>query len=218
MDSVENEPQQADAPVADQNASDNQDSEERQKMVPLHEVKKEREKRRRFERQVEELTEQVHRLTAAQARQEDPDFSEEELLSDLPGSIRKLRDQMGKRFDEALRNERIGISDEMARYAYEDYDDAIEQFKDMVREDPSLLERFQKSRAPAQFLYKTVKSKPQKRDLDSIIEERVMAELEKRSAKANLPKSVSTARGTGSVSGEYVPMTLEEMLRASKKR
>jgi len=70
--------------------------------------------------------------------------------TDLPGALA----QQQKSFEEQLKQQRLLVSEEMAREKYKDFEEVIGHFNQAVEANPALANQMVASRNPAEFAYK----------------------------------------------------------------
>jgi hypothetical protein len=132
--------------------------------------------------------------------------------------------------DKALWQQRLALSQEMAREKYKDYDEAIEKFVEAAKNDPTLRTKFSEAALPAEYAYKAGKMYGEVAryggDLDTMrakIKEELRAELLAESAKAKAeetkaqPTSLAQERG---VNGRFTSSDDESLgaILSRKKR
>lgn len=189
------------------------EGEQKQKYVPYAAMKEERTKRQQRDRENEQLRSQLahyERLAGAFAQgqtsvaDKDP-YTEDEVFSDLPGSLRKIEGRIMAKVEQERRSERFNQSEIAAQRIHADYDDAIEHFKNqMIKENPYLLEQMERHPSPAFFAYDTAK-----KDLDkqSEIEKHISAAIERERGKLlaqTAPPSLGGMRGGNAKSNNAV--------------
>lgn len=70
--------------------------------------------------------------------------------TDLPGALA----QQQKAFDEKLQQQRLAMSEDIAREKYKDFEEVIGHFNQAVEANPALANQMVASRNPAEFAYK----------------------------------------------------------------
>ena len=146
------------------------------KEVPLTALLDERDKRKRYQAQVEEMQRQLD-----EAKKEPlPD-----VLEDQEGFVGQLRQE----FQQTILQNRIEDSQEMMRMLHEDYDDVEARFVEMAGDTPELAAQMRDARNPAKFAYDTVKKAEKLAQLDNVeeMEAKLRAEAEKK-AREDLEK------------------------------
>lgn len=96
----------------------------------------ERRKRQEMERQLQELKQ--------------PPKPAVDPWSDLPGALA----QQQQTFEDRIRQERLLVSEDMAREKYADFEEVIGHFSKAVEANPALAAQMNQARNPAEFAYK----------------------------------------------------------------
>jgi len=122
-------------------------------------------------------------------------------------------------FQQMLLTERMQNSEATAREKYSDFDVKIEEFAKAVQEIPGLAQQFMASRNPADFAYKTAKSRIELREAGSVEQIIAKREIELRAKweaelaekqkaeelkRNSLPSSLSEVPGTTGAQGRPV--------------
>lgn len=202
-------------------SSEDQDAQEPD-TVPIKALQDERRKRQELQERLEALERQGNA-----SEQETKDFWDDP-EAHLQGMERKFHD--------ALLNERINISESFARKRWDDLDDRLESFKEMIEQTPSLRDEMLKHPSPWEFVGEQVErqrklaefdsAEDYRKQLDADFSKRVEAEAKKRAEKMvaerlekseSLPGSAADARQAAGRSesdsdADAAPPTLEEAL------
>lgn len=194
-------------------------------MVPLAALKDERKKRQQFEERLRQheqelayLKGQQSAVQAPQTKAEEFQWTEDNVLDDIPGAFSKVEERIGQRLD----SDRMAMSSEMAMAMIPDYREVIKDLNEAAKELPHLESGIQSSRAPAFYAYQQVKawkaqkSKPQmdEKAIEAEIEKRVNAKIEELQKQA-VPTPLSSARGSGAGTANGAawngPMSMEAL-------
>lgn len=146
-------------------------------MVPKRAVIDERRKRQELERELAALRAQLNDAVPKQPARPD-------VFEDQEGAFNYVESVIEQR---TLLN-RIEMSRELMMDQHQDYEDAEEQFVELAKADPSLVQKMRAAPLPAKFVYQYVKRHQQMQEMQDIeaykakleaeIRAKVMAELE----------------------------------------
>jgi hypothetical protein len=198
---------------------------EEQKNVPVAALIDERRKRQEASEKLRELEsrfEAMQRQIQAKATPE-PEWTEESIMSDLPGALKTVEQRVEKR----LRELTYSISESQARKQYADYDEAIAEFAQLAKQNPMLSREIDADGAPAFAAYAIVKRERERREASDPkkVEAKVQAEVNRRVEEElaklrgtldaqRIPPSVSSARGQGSLSdATWSPPSMSDILK-----
>lgn len=198
-----------------------------QKLVPLPALQEERRKRQEIQARLEELERRVATQSAPpQPPQPKWEWTEDKVLNDLPGAFRTVEQRQQQFLDERFRAYRYDSSVMTARQMHQDYDDVMTHYQEVVKSQPHLMHTVDASPMPALTAYKAVKAHIEQQNandparIESLVQERVKAELAKMSgtiAAAGVPKSITSARGSGAASPSSAawsgPPPMDEIFR-----
>jgi BMFP domain-containing protein YqiC len=167
----------------------------------LRAAQAERDKRQELER----------RLAALEANK--PQEPEKTFWDDPEGKLKKQQDEL-QALREEIRQMMVGTkmqtAESLARYKYQDFDEKIQIFTELAQTTPGLGQQLLSAPDPAEFAYRTATAHKQLTEAGSIenlrasIEKEVRAKIEGelkakeeelRKQRANLPPSLSDARG-----------------------
>lgn len=170
----------------------------------------ERAERLKLEKQIAYLQGRVESIASTKSSEE-PDEPEEEIdYSDIPGYVKRVTTKAREKERKALEAEiakakreefdiRAEASEELAREKYEDFDDVIEEFKEIVAKDPALQRKVLHAPDPAEYAYRYMKSRSSKSEVADLKAE--LAALKKKLAsdepRGNPRQSLARARGAG---------------------
>lgn len=201
-------------------SSEDKDTQEPDK-VPIKALQDERRKRQDLQERLEALERQTPNEQETKDFWDDPE-------AHLQG--------MEKKFQDALLNERMNISESFARKRWEDLDERLESFKGMIEQTPSLRDEMLRHPSPWEFVGEQVErqrkldefdsAEEYRKKLDADFEKRVAEEAKKRADKAlaeqqekseELPGSAADARQAAGRSesdsdAAAAPPSLEEAL------
>jgi ribosome modulation factor len=182
------------------------------KQVPLAALKDERKKRQQLERELAEMRGKVEGLTARnqdqtpKASEPEPQQSEEEFFK----SPVQFTQQVVQR---ALSQQRLELSEAMAREKYEDYDDAVQAFVEAAKTNPALIAGMRSATLPAEYAYRSGKTYQEvskyggdiatmREQMRKELRAELEAEAKTKTAESvtKQPTSLAQARG---VSGQY---------------
>lgn len=182
------------------------------KQALLAERKKRQDKERDLEARERELADYRSRpLYAPQPQAAPPpekpwEWTEDAVLSDLPGSFRRVEEREELRY----RARRFKASEELARLQFQDYDETLKLFPEVTRHNRGLLQEIEQSEMPALYAYHAIKrhaeaakhADPTQREaqIEAEVKKRVEAALAKersQSAAESVPVSLTTVRGSG---------------------
>jgi hypothetical protein len=176
--------------------------------VPVKALTEERRKRQQAQQYAQQLE---ARLSAIEARVQQPDkviASDEEFLQDIPGAFTKAEERFNKRMQAQLDAQRYAMSEAQARAMYQDYDDALTEYADMARANPSLAQRVAQSAHPSLEMYQLVqlerKAREQGQSSEKDLERRIAEEVQRRmqeymSQNGTPPPAVSPAAYYGTI-------------------
>ena len=195
---------QAATPAATPDNAKPQDS----RTVPYAALKDERRKRQELERNLAELQGQVKVWSqVAPQRPAEPQEKPEDVFYRDPVNFIEGRISRER---EALRQERIAMSEAMLREQHPDYDDVVQSFVEATKAAPHLVQQMHQHPHPAKFAYEAGKAYSQARQYGSIDEMRaklreelraeVLEELKRdqaQSAAQAVQPSIAGARGAG---------------------
>jgi len=147
--------------------------------------------------------------------------------SDLPGALA----QQQKAFQEQLQQQRLMISEDLAREKYKDFEEILGHFNQAVEANPALANQMVASRNPAEFAYKqgllqkelgTVNGDPiaYRTKLEKDIETKVRAELEAKYGKPAapaVPTSLNSDASPPPVEVYQGPKPLNQILRNASR-
>lgn len=169
--------------------------------VPIAALLDEREKRQRFERELEELR---------KAKEVEP-AKVPDVLDDQEGFVNHFKSEL----QSVAWNTRVEISQDVMRAQHEDYDTVEAKFVEMVKENPELARKLSESTMPAKFAYETVKKAERLAALENVdeweakkvaeLKAQVRAELEAEITK----KAQEAAAKESSISPSISTMTAE---------
>jgi molecular chaperone GrpE (heat shock protein) len=146
--------------------------------------------------------------------------------TDLPGALA----QQQKAFQDQLQQQRLMISEDLARDKYADFEEVIQHFNHAVEANPALANQMVASRNPAEFAYKqgllhkelgAVNGDPiaYRTKLEKDVEARVRAEFEaKYKAAPSVPTSLNSDASPPPVEAPYQgPKPLSQILRNASR-
>jgi hypothetical protein len=175
-------------------------------------------------RKRQELEERIKAL-------ETPKEAPKPFFEDPDGALKQRDDQIAQtrmEFQQMMFQTRLQSAEEIARIKYQDYDQAVEIFKEVAGQAPGLIQQCMASPNPAEFAYKLGKHHKEMRDVGSVdaykqkiekelrikleaeMKEKMEAELK---ARKDLVPSLSDARSTQSNKAVWGgPPPLEDIL------
>lgn len=175
------------------------------RQVPLQALLSERDKRQEMERKLAAIEERMNSVVqhqqASQRSEEDDAWTEEKILEDIPGALKRLEGGFEKR----LKAERYSSSEFYAKKVHEDYDDVIARYTEAARANKYLANIVDESPMPALAAYEATKEWLDKtsgtsdaeasREIEALKQE--IAKLKGQAPGAQVPQSLTTARGAG---------------------
>lgn len=196
------------APPADETPDKPDESPE---SVPRAALQDERRKRQELQRQLDALANQ-------KPQTEKPDF-----WADPEKAFGDLKAEMGQLVQGAI----LGVYEGQARGRHTDFDERMDTFADMVRNDPTLYQRMLTAPDPAEFAYQSAKTSEEINAAGNIDNYRAQVEAEVRQkleAEYNdkfgqvlnerIPPSLSNTRAAGSNRPEWTgPPSLDNILK-----
>lgn len=168
-------------------------------------ISAEREKRQKYERELEQLRAEMQRLQQAN-QPEPPDVYED------PDGFKSHSEKQLSQAEQQRINDRVNLSAYYAKKQHEDFDEAMQEWQKLIQQDPSLYQRAIQQESPAEWAYQQVKTQqfltkvgddPDKYEaslreqVEQEIREKLEAELrakyEQQPAQPKPPRSLATA-------------------------
>lgn len=135
-----------------------------------------------------------------------------------------------QRFQHQLIQQKLDLSESLAREKYQDFDEKVEVFKGLLEENPNLYAQMVQQVNPAEFVYKTATAQQKLKDIgdpveyEKQLEARIRAKIEaeiaqKAEAEAKkrqeLPGSLATATGATGIQARTWngPTSLDDILK-----
>lgn len=188
------------------------------------EAKEARERTLRLEAELEDFKRRTHQPPQQPAKQPHK-WTEDEVLKDLPGSFERQQQLI----EERIRQDRIDQSVAMAQEMFSDHADVMKHWNDATREQPWLLHHALNAQLPGVAAYKAAKQYMAAKQAmnPAEMEARINAEADKRAqakfeqlrasiATEGVPKSLTSARGSGAATPSAAPWkgppSLDELL------
>lgn len=158
-----------DAKPTDKPAPDKKSDEDAEEPWTKAAVQDERRKRQALERELAEIKARLN-PDAAPKQPARPDIFE-----DQDGAFKHLESTLETRMIVS----KVELSQELMREKHADYDEMEEQFVDLVKADPSLIQKMRAAALPAKFVYDHVKKHQQLQEMQDVdgYKAKVKAEL-----------------------------------------
>lgn len=159
-------------------------------MVPVAALQSERQKRQQLERELENI-----RNTAKP--QEKPEDAEARFFENPVAIV-----------DQRVRMAELNMSEQIARSAHQDYDEKLNVFADIVKQNPVFAQQMMQHAHPAEFAYQTAVKHLEfqkmqnpdqyKAEIKAELEKQLRAEFEQKfKSSASLPPDLAAARSAG---------------------
>lgn len=186
-------------------------AEDKEKKALVAQAKDERRKRQESDRRIDELEKQ---LQSQLQQKEMPD-----VFDDQKAFVDSLRDEYKQEISKA----KLELAREMMIDAHDDYLEKEELFREMAKDNPSIVAEAEKQSNPVKYLYQQAKKYEQfqqMQDVDSYkqklmaevradIERELRAEQEGKAKASNITPSLAKARATDG--DKFQPATLESL-------
>lgn len=188
---------------------------EQQRLVPVAALQDERRKRQEAAELVRELQARIDAIERdTQARRQpapepEPELTEDAIMADLPKAFKTVE----RKFEQRLDGMRYQMSEAQARKIYNDYDEVIQEYVQLARQNPVVAQQVHMDAAPAFAAYDYVKKARAAREASDPkkLEEKIQAEVSKRlqaeldklkaiPAAQQVPQSIGSVRGSGATS------------------
>lgn len=132
--------------------------------IPISALLDERGKRQHTERELEEYKTKIRAYEEKQAKKPD-------LFEDPDGWQKSVHDSAEKRVKEAEDRQTVrflGLSEQLARDRYPDYNEKLETFGKLMQQEPSLRDRMLQAPNPAEYVYRTAKQYQELQGFESV--------------------------------------------------
>lgn len=203
-------------------------------MAPVSALREERSKRQELERRLAEIEQRYNAFQYAQqpaiSQQQPKELTPEEIYADVPGAFKQLQQQ----YKSELRQYAYASSEASARTVLPDYDQVIQHYQSVARQNPYLARIVDESPSPAfqayqiakQYLEQSRMNDPQERAklIEAEVQKRMQEERAKFQAQAtaeSVPTSLAAARGSGAPAPKSTwsgPPKLEDIFKRPKRR
>lgn len=158
-------------------------------MVPVAALQSERQKRQQLERELESFKTQ-------KAPQETPEEVDAKFFENPVALV-----------DQRVKMATLNMSEQVARVAHPDYDEKLNIFADLAKENPVFVQQMMQHPHPAEFAYQSAVKHLEfqkmqnpdqyKAEIKAEVEKQLRAEYEQKFKSANLPPDLAAARSAG---------------------
>lgn len=160
------------APPAEQPKKDTHPQESQ--TAPISAVLAERDKRQEAERKAKEYEGKLRAYEEKQTKRPD-------LFEDPDGWVKSVEESATKRITEAENKQTVrflGLSEQLARSRYTDYDEKLDVFGKLIQQEPTLRDRMLTAPDPAEYVYRTAKQYQELQGIESVdkLRERIREE------------------------------------------
>jgi hypothetical protein len=132
--------------------------------IPISALLDERGKRQNTERELEDYKAKLLAYEEKQAKKpdlfEDPDGWQKSIHDSAEKRVKEAEDKLTVRF--------LGLSEQLARSRYPDYNEKLDAFGKILQQEPSLHARMMSAADPAEYVYRTAKQYMELQGFESV--------------------------------------------------